>query len=157
MKKGILIAAGIIGLGLAACKKSDNGKAVTKVDLITSTTWKIDTIGFDNDANGQIDMAVPGGFKSCELDNTIMFKSDSTGIFDEGASKCQTTDPQSTPFTWYFKQADSVIHIEGNLQGNLAGDTKVLTLSNTSLILTKPVQITVPVTATTNVIIALKK
>ena len=46
MKKAILIATGIIGLGIAACKKNDNGKVVTNVDLITGNTWKIDTIGF---------------------------------------------------------------------------------------------------------------
>jgi hypothetical protein len=157
MKKAILIATGLIVLAIVACKKSDNGKAATKVQLISSATWKIDTIGFDNDGNGEIDNAVPGGFKPCELDNTISFAVDSTGTFDEGATKCNTTDPQSIPFTWYLKQSDSVIHIEGNLPGQLAGDTKVLVLTNTSLIMSKPVTITVPANITTNLIISLKK
>jgi hypothetical protein len=157
MKKAVLIATGIIGLAIVACKKNDNGKAATNVELITSTTWSIDTIGFDNDANGQIDNAVPGGFKSCELDNTIKFSQDSTGVFDEGATKCNTTDPQSTPLTWYFKDSAKVIHIDGNLQGQLAGDAKILALTNTSFILTKVVTITTPVMFTSNLIIALKK
>ena len=125
--------------------------------LLPATPGKLTPLGFDNDANGVIDNAVPGGFQTCELDNTINFSSDSTGVFDEGATKCSVTDPQNTPFTWYFKDGEKTVHIDGNLQGELAGDAKILSLTNTTLVITKEVTVTDPIAFTSNLIIALKK
>jgi hypothetical protein len=139
MKKAILVAMGFVGLATVACKKDDNNKPVTSVDLITSTTWKIDTIGFDNDKNGEIDQAVATGFKPCELDNTITFAKDSTGVFDEGALKCDPADAQTIPLTWQFKENDKVINIQGDLPGEMKGDINILALTNTSFVLSKNV------------------
>lgn len=158
MKKAILIATVLIGVAFVACKKNkDENKTNTKISLITSATWKIDTIGFDMDKNGSIDSEVPGGLKACETDNTLKFASDSTGVFDEGATKCDTSDPQSIPFTWTYNDTTSVINIQGNLPGQLKGDIKVLTLSETSFILSKNVVSTFPVPFDGNLIVALKK
>jgi hypothetical protein len=159
MKKPIIVALLLAGFAIASCDKDDdNDTPVTAVDLITSGTWSIDTIGFDSDKNGSIDTPVPGGFDACDLDNTLTFNKDSTtGVFDEGALKCDPSDPQSIDFGYQLKNSDSVINFTGNLPGELKGDVNILTLTNTQLIMSKRVVLTFPVAFDQNIIIALKK
>ena len=159
MKKPIIVALLLAGFAIASCDKDDdNDTPVTAVDLITSGTWNIDTIGFDADKNGTIDSPVPGGFDSCDLDNTLTFNKDSaTGVFDEGALKCDPSDPQSIDFGYQLKNNDSVINFTGNLPGELKGDVNILTLTNTQFIMSKRVVLTFPVAFDQNIIISLKK
>jgi hypothetical protein len=158
MKKAILIAVGLIGLAVAACKKDDNGKSATIAQLLTSSTWKYDTIMIDLDKNGTADRPVPSGYiPACQLDNTITFKSDLTGITDEGATKCNDSLPQSTPFTWVLKNGDSTLTITGNSDVQLNGDIVIKSITNTSMVLIKNVTITNPITINANAIITLKK
>jgi hypothetical protein len=159
MKKPIIVALLLAGFAIASCDKDDdNDTPVTAVDLITSGTWSIDTIGFDADKNGTIDSPVPGGFDACDLDNTLTFNKDSaTGVFDEGALKCDPADPQSIDFGYQLKNNDSVINFTGNLPGELKGDVNILTLTNTQFIMSKRVVLTFPVAFDQNIIISLKK
>ena len=159
MKKALIAAIMVSTIAIASCKKdNDNDKPVTAVDLIASGTWNIDTIGFDSDKNGSIDTPVPGGFQACELDNTLLFNKDTaTGVFDEGALKCDPADPQTRDFQWQLKNGDSVINFTGNLPGELQGDVNILTLTNTQLIMSKRIVLTFPVQFDQNIIIALKK
>lgn len=158
MKKAVFGAMVFCGLAIVACKKDDdNNTVVTRADLITSTTWRIDTIGFDMNDDGEIDEAVPGGFDSCDLDNTLAFSQDSTGVFDEGALKCDPADPQSINFDWTLKANDSIINIAGSLPGNLGGDINILTLTNTNFKMSKAITSTFPVPFNGNLIISLEK
>lgn len=159
MNKLLFVTLGFAVIAVAACKKdSDNREEpVPAVELITSTTWKIDTIGFDLNKNGEIDTEIPGGFEPCDLDNTITFATDSTGIYSEGALKCTESAPSTIPFTWHLKNDDKVIYIEGDLPGDLNGDVNILALSADAFVLSKPVNLTVPFPIDGNLIIALKK
>ena len=159
MKKAIIVALMFAGFATVSCDKDDDNDSdpVTALDLVTSATWKIDTIGFDSDKDGNIDSPIPGGFQACELDNVITFYRDSTGIFDEGATRCDSADPQTIDFQWMFKNNDSVINFQGNLPGELKGDVNILTLTNTNFVMSKRVNITFPVPFDQNIIIALQK
>ncbi|MCW5922393.1 MAG: lipocalin family protein [Saprospiraceae bacterium] len=53
--------------------------------------------------------------EDCEKDDCINFRDDDTVVFDEGATKCDPADPQSTTFSW-----------------SLSADGKTLTLSDPS-------------------------
>lgn len=160
MKKVLLPAAAVAGLLFCACSKKDStpdttpAPVATAADIMTAHTWKIDTIAFDTDKNGSIDMAVPGGLKPCDLDNTLTFKKDSTGLFDEGGSKCVDSVAQTTPFTWNLSNSDSVVNITG-IPGQLNGVINVLTLNDSSLIMSKPIPYNN--NTTVNLIVALKK
>ena len=79
------------------------------------------------------------------------------GVFDEGALKCDSGDPQSMNFGWELKNNDSTINFSGNLPGELKGDVNIVTLTNTQLILSKRVVLTFPVQFDQNLIISLKK
>ncbi len=125
--------------------------------MLASGTWKIDTIGFDANKDGTIDEPVPGGFQECELDNTLTFNKDSvSGVFDEGALKCDAADPQTIDFGYQLK-GDSVINFSGNLPGELKGDVNILTISNTQLVMSKRIVVTFPVQFDKNLIISLFK
>jgi hypothetical protein len=159
MKKALFAALLFTGFAVASCDKDDdNDDPVTAVDLIASGTWQIDTIAFDSDKNGSIDTPIPGGFQACELDNTLTFNQDTaTGVFDEGALKCDPADPQTIDFGWTLKNGDSIINFTGNLPGELKGDVNILTLTNTQFIMSKRIVLTFPVQFDQNIIIALKK
>lgn len=157
-------------LFIAACSK-DNGTPTTPTDppvdtvstppppptsteLLAAHVWKIDTIAFDANKDGTIDTGVPGGLQPCDMDNTLLFNSDSTGTFDEGVLKCVDTTEQSVPFTWYLKDNDSVVNITGAIPGELHGDINILKLNDSALVMSKPISIS---NTEVNLIISLKK
>lgn len=157
MKKVFLVALTLAGIATVGCKKDkDIEEPPSTVDLITSSTWRIDTIGFDQDKDGQIDGALPGGLLDCQRDNTITFSSDSTGLFDEGATRCSTDDEQSTPFNWTLSGSDS-LNIEGELPGELGGLVKIISISDSNFTLSKRITSNFPVPFDQNMIVALKK
>lgn len=158
MYKAILVAAIFVVIATVACKKDKEDDKKTAVDLITASAWKIDTVGWDKNSDGQIDEALqPGIFSSCFLDNTISFLTDSTGILDEGAVKCDTAD-QTTPFTWNFEGANNdTLNINGNLFGRLNGEVRVLTLTDANMKLSKHFSLDFPYQFDADLIIALKK
>jgi len=136
MKQIILAALTLIAVG--GCKKGSGPKSNTQ--LLTQSTWKFDNAALDVDRNGTPDSPVPPGFlQSCDTDNTLTFKSDNTGVVDEGATKCDPASPQSAPFTWTFKDNDQTITFGGVSFGGLTGDVKVKTLNDTQLELHKEV------------------
>lgn len=143
MKRALLVATGCILLAIAACKKDKDGDKNTPMDLITSATWKIDTMGFDTNADGAIDVEMAPPLESCDLDNTLTFFSDSTGIFSEGPTKCNAANPETIPFDWELKSNNTVINLSG-LPSLLNGDVKILTLTNTSLVLSKTIAVPIP-------------
>jgi hypothetical protein len=147
-----------IGFIVFSCNKDDDDKKddlSTKTQLMTSATWKYDTAAIDADKNGTPDQALPAGtIENCEKDNVITFKSDSTGTLNEGATKCDPTDPQTTSFKWWFKDNGAVLYSPDPIFGGLSGDVKVIELSATKLRVTK--EVTVAPTFTVNIVLDLK-
>jgi hypothetical protein len=122
-----------IGFVVFSCKKSSSGGS-SNTQLITSATWKYDTAALDLNKDGKPDFPIPPGqIPSCVQDNTITFRADSTGTLDEGATKCNASDPQSTPFTWYFKNNGDSLYSPNPIFGGLSGSVKVSTLTSTKL------------------------
>jgi hypothetical protein len=127
-----------VGLVLGSCqKKSDPAPQTSKTDLITASSWKLDVAGVDQDKNGTIDFVVTTLIPSCTVDNTILFKRDNTGTTDEGATRCQSTDPQTTTYNWSFADAETNINISNSILTQINGKSKILALSQTSLSLSK--------------------
>src|SRR3954471_12979798 len=87
---------------LLSCKKKKDEP--TKTDLITSSSWQYESGGIDQDRNGTVDFTFEstGLLQPCILDNKGTFHADGTGVADEGATKCNASAPQTTPFTWSF-------------------------------------------------------
>lgn len=120
-------------LSAASCKKSDPVSPVapkSKTILLTQTFWKLQSVGIDANKDGVVENDVTSFIQACKLDNTYTFKTDGTGTMDEGAAKCNTTDPQTQAFTWVFKSTETV------LSGTFSftnGDATILSMDDTTL------------------------
>lgn len=66
---------------------------------------------FDFDDDGKLDKDVTKFiFEPCSLDDIMIFKSDKKLAFDEGATKCDPTDPQQvTDGTWSYDKTTKVL------------------------------------------------
>ncbi len=125
-------------LAFAACTKNNsNTNEPTKTDLITSGPWKYEDAGADADRNGTIDLSITSSIPACVLDNTLNLSADGTGTVDEGASKCNAADPQTNAVTWSFANNESALNIGGSGVIGISGQFKILTLTATSLTLSK--------------------
>ena len=123
---------------LVQCKKeSDPQPQPTKTDHITASPWKIEDAGFDQDKNGSIEISAFSTIPGCLVDNTISFKTNNTGVTDEGAGKCNTTDPQTTNFNWNFADAEANIEISNSVLSQINGKSKVVLLTATNMSLAK--------------------
>jgi hypothetical protein len=118
-----------------ACKKdSDNNKSKTKTDLLIQSSWKFDNVT----VNGSDVSSVVQG---CQKDNTLTFAAGGTGTLDEGATKCSSNDPQTSPFTWNFASNETVLHVSATLFTGGSSDFNIVGLSETQLILSQDIDI----------------
>lgn len=147
MKKQLILLTSfvaIIFILINACSKSNSNSTTpdTKMQLLTQSSWKYDTAGLDNNNDGLIDAPFPTGYglSSCETDNILTLKSDGTGTVDEGATKCNATDPQTTSFTWSLDSAQTAIVLSDTIFSVISGNVKITSISSTSLHLEKAVQ-----------------
>ena len=125
-----------------SCQKSDDSldEDNSKMALITKASWKYEDAGLDLDKNGVKDTELPPGFvMACDKDNVLTFKSDGTGTLDEGASKCDPASPQTSPFTWSFKENETILNFSDKLFSGIQGDIKLQSLSTTRMELLKEV------------------
>lgn len=143
MKKALLLAAGSLSVLLFACSKDDDNNepepdpTPQQITFMTNNTWKIDSMGYDTNADGMIDQSI--ALPACGLDNTLSFSADSSGVFSEGATKCVSSDPQDTPISWHFKDDSyQMINMDG-LTTALDGDVEVLSLTDSTLVLAAPI------------------
>ena len=120
-----------------ACTKnsSSSTEPSSRTTIITEGSWKIDTAGVDTDKNGTIDIG-DSTLLSCQKDNTYTFLKDSTGIADEGPTKCNSTDPQSTPFTWNFSGTGQSV-IKSSADPLLANGINIFSMTSTQIVLYK--------------------
>lgn len=139
---------------LAGCKKNDSN-GPSKTELLTSSTWVFDKAGLDVNKDGFADTSVPPGYiGDCDKDNTLTFKTDGTGVLDEGASKCDPGNPQTSPFTWSFKNGETVLNFPSVILTGISGDVTIQKLTSTELDFIKEVNIGTPTTV--NVIVEMK-
>jgi hypothetical protein len=98
MKKlSFLILAALV---LGSCKKnSDNSSpAPSKTDLLTAKNWRPTTASISVTAAGQTSSL--GNLDPCNADDFIKFGTDKSLVHDAGATKCNSTDPQTEKGTW---------------------------------------------------------
>lgn len=134
MKNTLMLFFGFLALVIVACKKDKNEN--NTIELITSASWKIDTVGLDIDGNNKMDTELPEPLETCDKDDMLSFSADSTGIYSNGAIKCDEGDPDTAPFQWSLK-ANNVMNITGDLPDMLKGDVTIVTINESTLIISK--------------------
>jgi len=119
-----------------ACSKDsgNNNKPKTNTDLLVQSSWK-----FDNATVSGTD--VSSLIQGCQKDNTLTFAAGGTGTLDEGATKCSSNDPQSSPFTWSFATNETVLHVSATLFTGGSSDFNIVTLNDTQLVLSQNIEI----------------
>ena len=117
---------------IPACQKDDDNPPAskTKTQLITQSTWKFSTATVGGaDASGYL--------QACQKDNIYTFIAAGTGTADEGASKCNGSDPQTNPFTWNFASSETILHISTALFTGGSNDLTLVSINDTQLVVSQ--------------------
>lgn len=154
MYKNLFLASFVL-IFAASCSKDDNESGPSKSELLTSSAWKYDTAGIDANSDGSIDTPLPdGSVEDCDKDNTFTFQSGGTGIADAGATKCDSAEAQTVNFNYTLNSNGTVINFPDTVITGISGDVSVLTLTSSKLVLSKAIEIGLPIPV--NVIVQLK-
>src|SRR5687767_7884928 len=127
----------------ASCKKDkdkDNtptGK--TKTELISTGTWKFSTATVNS-------VSVAGFLQSCQKDNTMTFAANGTGTIAEGASKCNSGDPDTQPFDWNFASSETILHVSAVFFSGGSNDFNIVEISETKLVGSQTIEMSGPKT-----------
>ncbi len=109
MKKITLMAAALALITISSCKKDEETKK-TNTDHLTASPWKMTKMtvnpGIDF-GNGILVTDLYAFAEACSKDDTEKFNVGGKGVSDEGATKCDPADPQTTPFNWAFTSGES--------------------------------------------------
>jgi hypothetical protein len=130
MKKHLLFLFVLISANIflfSSCKKNNDPPSKTKTELISQNTWKFKT-------------ATVGGttftFPSCLTDLILTFATNGTGNLDEGPTKCNATDPQTTTFTWFFQNNETELVTSAPLIPNGSTTFTIVSLTESELVVT---------------------
>lgn len=124
-------------LFLSSCDKDDNTPAPkTKTELLTTNgSWK-----FSSAAVGGTN--VNALLQACQKDNVMTFVAVGlTGTLDEGLTKCNMADPQTTPFTWSFASGETVLNISATLFTGGSSAFTLVSLNETQLVVSQNITV----------------
>ena len=91
------ILAAVMLISIVGCKKdlAEKGKA----EILTNGSWRLTGHTFYSITNT---VDIYATYAPCEKDNIFHFNNNGTLDIEEGASKCDSTDPQSYSVGWQF-------------------------------------------------------
>jgi hypothetical protein len=99
-----------------SCQKSSGGSAKTRKELLTSGSWKVSAVTVnppvDYNGDGTDDTDIFALWEQCLKDDVTTFKADGTAKADEGATKCDPNDPQTSSLTWSLNSDDTKLTID---------------------------------------------
>lgn len=112
---------------LVSCDKNDSPPK-SNTDYIIQGSWK-----FEKATSSGTD--VSGFLPTCHKDNIMTFLANGSGTFDEGPTKCNSGDPQTTNFTWNFTNNGGTLNVNAPIFAGQSGAFKVVTLNDTQMVL----------------------
>ncbi len=121
---------------VTGCDKDDDNTPTpkTKTELVSQSTWV-----FSGAVVGTTDVSPL--LQACQKDNTLTFVASGSGTLDEGASKCNMSDPQTNSFSWNFASAETVLHISTVLFSGGSSDFTLVSLSETTLVVSQDITV----------------
>jgi Lipocalin-like domain len=126
-----------------SCQEDDNLPVIkTKTQLITSGAWS-----FDKAFQGTVDISAQ--VPICYKDNIVSFTSSTNGTVLNPVLCTPDTTPAT--FTWTFQSGETVLNLSAALFPGGNTNFNIVTLSETSLVISQDVIIP-PLTTPTNVI-----
>jgi hypothetical protein len=138
-RKHILFATvSLLLVTVVGCSKDDDGDQTpapkTKTELLTKATWKFS----DAKVNG---FSVASFLDDCETDNTATFVAGGNGTANEGGTKCDSGDPQTSPFTWTFQTNETVLFVSTPLFTGGNSTFTIVSLTDTQLVVTQDITV----------------
>lgn len=124
----------MVVLAMASCKKDDP----TTIELLTHADgWIFVSATVDppivDPFTGTSITDFYAQMDACDKDNITIFQDNGTVIFDEGATKCDPNDPQTTTGTWALSADETTITLDGE-SWNIESITKSSMRINTSFV-----------------------
>jgi hypothetical protein len=137
-------------LTFLSCQKDNDSTPApkTKTQLLTQSSWTFDkaTAGTFGDVSAQI--------PACYKDNLITFVSNGTGNVNEGANVCVPSTAGA--FTWAFQSNETMLNISATLFPGGSSTFTLVSLTETNLVISQPVTLPPPISATVTVEFTLK-
>jgi len=133
MKK-ILFLVSVLAVAVSGCKKDDDP---SNTDNLTGKAWKITAFTVDPAINsgGTLITDYLSQLSDCEKDGTSTFNADKTYLDDEGATKCDPADPQTTAGIWTFNSDETILTIDNtNSYDIIQNDGNILKLKDSEVI-----------------------
>ena len=115
------------------CKKDSEPTPPTKTELLTAKKWRVTaastvtTVGTNS-----VTVDEYAGFPACERDDFRQFLASKVLNFDEGATKCDVNDPQTTSGVWDFNSDQTKLTF-GAPGSSFVGQADLAELSATTL------------------------
>lgn len=114
-------------LMLSSCDKN-NDPPKTKTVLLTQASWKFKSATINgSDASSLVE--------ACKKDDILVFSVGGTGTVNEGATKCNSGDPDSTPFTWVFLSGETILEVSVPIFSGGTNSFTIHSLTETTLVL----------------------
>ena len=126
----------LIAVLISGCHKA---VVKTKAQLVTQSSWKFSKAT----ANGT---DVTANVTACLKDNIYLFVVNGTGTIDESTSVCSPSTAGT--FTWSFQTNETILHLSAALFPGGSNDFTLVTLNETTLIVSQVMTIP-PYPATT--------
>ena len=110
-----LVTVVILLSAIVSCEKEKNP---SRMDMLTNGKWRLTaqtaSPAVDWDGDGDTETNLYLIMDACIKDDYAIFRKDGTVEENEGASKCDATDPQSEILNWSFKNNDNTLHLDGD-------------------------------------------
>jgi hypothetical protein len=116
-----------------ACNKDNNTPSKSKTELLVQGSWKFKSAT----ANGTDISNQNPPFSACVKDNIITFSSSGSGNINEGATKCNSGDPDNTPFTWSWMSNETIIHLSTVLFNGGSSDVTLESITENELVVSQ--------------------
>ena len=102
-----------------SCSKDDNdNKTKTKTELLMAGPWKYTAVvsnpAYDWNGDGNSSTDILSLMHPCEKDDLENYKASGVFEINEGATKCDPTDPQTWTLTWELIDNETKIRFDGS-------------------------------------------
>ena len=111
--KALVAMLGVFALLLTYSCKKDDDATPDKTKLLTGGSWQLSAMNVEPAIEwfGTPITNVFSQLPNCVKDDLAIFKTNGTVNYDEGPSKCEPNDPQTTSGTWAFNTDQTILSI----------------------------------------------
>jgi hypothetical protein len=126
----------VLGLASVGCSDDSDNATPNKTTLLTAKKWRITAQTTSTTVAGStITNDVYADMEPCERDNFAQFLANKVVTFDEGATRCDQADPQSTTGSWDFNSDQTKLNLSQPDLGGAAYPFDIVTLNESTLAL----------------------